>query len=151
MNSEKIKFKTSKPLWFLGIGFHGPYTEENQTLHRLIVDLTISKQNQALAKRRKICRVKIPNVVLPMFLDLPVQLEQDLDYIITTDYEFDQQDQNQNWPAYGAQYEKAAILKEPFSTLTFTDERCGLKNSCTVAYVQCGQVRFLHFWPVEPF
>ena len=76
--SDNFRFQVSKPIWLLGVGLHGPYTPDNENLHNLRIHIKIfeplNQQFKLLASRIKECRVKIPSVILPVFLEKPVKL-----------------------------------------------------------------------------
>merc|ERR1712141_960014 len=76
--SDNFRFHVSKPIWLLGVGFHGPYTPSNVNLHNLKIHIKIldplNQHSKLLANRTKECRVKIPHVILPIFFDKPIKL-----------------------------------------------------------------------------
>ena len=76
--SDNFRFRVSKPIWILGLGFHGPYTPSNVNLHNLRIHIKIldplNQHSKLLATRTKECRVKIPHVILPIFFDKPVKI-----------------------------------------------------------------------------
>ena len=72
-----------QPIWLLGLGLHGPYTPDNVTMRNLRIHIKLfeslnhhphSSSAELLAHRTKDCRVKFPQVVLPIFFDRPIKL-----------------------------------------------------------------------------
>jgi hypothetical protein len=150
-------FKCSRQYWLMGVAFHGPYTNNSTTIRNLQLVLNVKEQDdeqKILASRSKLCRVKLPAIIMPIFFDFPIKLESDKFYKISMTFSTptnNNEDQNelQEWPAYVIQYEKCATVIEAFGQFTFAEELCvhqDLPNK--FAYIQCGQIRYLYFWPM---
>ena len=67
MQQDNLYFNCSKLNWLLGISFYGPYTKNNRSLKNLLITINVKVENSILGTRSKICKVKIPQVVLPVF------------------------------------------------------------------------------------
>merc|ERR1712029_572944 len=65
--TDEIAFRPKRPFILYGVGIHGPYPKGLTTLRNLKIDVTLEK----------LCKVKIPWVVLPIFFDFPIELEKD--------------------------------------------------------------------------
>ena len=76
--SDNFHFQVSESVWLLGFGFHGPYTPGSVNLHNLKIHIKLleplNQHSKLLAYRTKECRVKIPQVILPVFFDKPIKL-----------------------------------------------------------------------------
>ena len=147
-NQDKFQFCTSEPLWILGAGFHGPYTEENQVIHQLQTTFQISMQNEIVAQKVKINRVKYPQIIQPLFFEQPIFVQPNLIYTLVMN--FSMQNENNSWIPYLIEYEKSCQINCEYSDITFWQEYCMHDMPSRFAYVQAGQIRTLYFWPVNP-
>ena len=124
-------------------------------MHNLQMTIKLYDPNYRLmGLRHKLCRVKIPSIVQPVFFDQAVLLEEDRLYRILV--EFDHED------AF-----KGGSLGARFKNKTETLDAPGLQNDtfqvqfvncCEVvdgdnicSYSEAGQVRIIYFWPVVNF
>jgi len=148
MSEDRLNIKCSRPCWFLGAGFHGPYSTDKTSIKNLKISLTLKSEERILNKREKLCKVKFPEVILPIFLDKPSFLEPLINYTISMDFDF--KNAYLNIRGYLIEYRGHEEIKSDFNQFQFDEPKC-LKpdSSCKCAYVQCGHIRDLYFWPCE--
>ena len=143
---DKINLKIfPKNVWLLGVGFHGPYNDENEkSFKNLHICVQVQERGQILVSRHKICKVKFPEVIQPIFFDKPLKLELDLSYEISMKFE-PQQQIDENFYEYFFAYPKKDFISCASTTLEFGQPfylfHC--------AYVRAGQIRHLYLWPGE--
>ena len=151
MQQDNLYFNCSKPNWLLGISFHGPYTNNNRTLYSLQITINVKVDGCILGTRSKICKVKIPQVILPVFFDTPLLLHPHLTYEISIDFIFNHLLNTENMPEYIIEYNKTSnYINTDFDTgnFTFYQPLCPKENIPTkFAYLECGQIRHLYLWP----
>jgi len=151
MQQDNLYFNCSKPNWLLGISFHGPYTKNNRSLKNLLITINVKVENSILGTRSKICKVKIPQVVLPVFFDKPLLLHPCLTYEISIDFIFNHLINTENMPEYIIEYNKTSnYINSDFDigNFTFYQPLCPKENIPTkFAYLECGQIRHLYLWP----
>ena len=153
MQQDNLYFNCSKPNWLLGISFHGPYTKNNRSLKNLLITINVKVENSILGTRSKICKVKIPQVVLPVFFDKPLLLHPCLTYEISIDFIFNHLINTENMPEYIIEYNKTSnYINSDFDigNFTFYQPLCPKENIPTkFAYLECGQIRHLYLWPCD--
>ena len=109
--------------------------------------LQVRLENQfVLQERVKLCRIKYPAIVLPIFFQEPFRLEADQTYIVAMNFEMN--NNSQEAIAYLIQHPKEAEVTAHFGHFKF-HEPLSLKEFSTFAYMQCGHMRFLYFWPIN--
>jgi len=150
MYEDRLNIKCSRPCWFLGVGFHGPYSANQNSIKNLKISLSIKTEENILNKREKLCRVKFPEVILPVFLDKPSVLDPFTNYTISMDFEFINNANDEHIPAYQIEYKGHEEIHTDFNTFQFFEPKCLKSESiCKCAYVLCGHIRVLYFWPFE--
>ena len=151
MKQDRLLFQCSKPNWLLGISFHGPYTNDNRSIKNLLISIIVKIDSYIMAKREKLCKVKYPAVILPVFFDKPLLLEPFLTYEISIDFVFNQPNPSQFEKEYVIQYKKTAIVNDKITgNFTFYQTLCPKENCMyPFAYLESGQIRHLYIWPCE--
>ena len=150
MQQDNLYFNCSKLNWLLDISFHGPYTKNNRSLKNLLITINIKVENSILGTRSKICKVKIPQVVLPVFFEKPLLLHPYLTYEISIHFEFNHPFP-ESMPGYIIEYNRISNYINPnfdMGNFTFYPPICPKENIPTkFAYLECGQIRHLYLWP----
>lgn len=153
LNEDTLRMKCSRPCWLLGVGFHGPYSSSQTSIKNLQITLAVKLDSIALNQRKKLCRVKFPEVIQPIFFDKPSELDPMSLYTISMEFDFSSTTSNTSEDygrAYMIEYQGSQTEKSDFNEFQFYEPKClRPDSSCKCAYVQCGHIRVLYFWPCE--
>jgi len=151
LKEDKLTLNCSRPCWLLGVGFHGPYSSSQNSIKNLKITLAVKLESITLNQRQKLCRVKFPEVIQPIFFERPTVLESKSSYTISMEFDFNSTESNINEDygrAYMIEYQGRETIKSEFNEFHFDENKClRPDSSCKCAYVQCGHIRVLYFWP----
>ena len=110
--------------------------------------MSLLKAKNVQNERFKTCKVKFPAVVLPVFFENPTKIEPNVDYQLVINFTFTKEDSRQDWPAYLMEYKKYEEVIDFENAFEFHEPKIRtVERPCKCAYVQCGQIRLLYFWP----
>ena len=107
---------------------------------------------KVVASRYKICKVKIPNVIQPIFFDRPVLLEEDKLFLIVA--EFDHEDNPEVEKGRGGKFRYKSECRDIDLGLTESEKfaiefvNCENQDFTTKCHNISGQLRLIYFWPV---
>ena len=123
-----------------------------RSMHNLLVTIKLyDPYYRLMGLRQKLCKVKIPTMIQPVFFDEPVLLEKEKLYRIIVQFDHHEDDFESGSQGARFRYKTLTSDAECSEDETFPVEfvSCdGPYNERVCLYTEAGQVRVIYFWPV---
>ena len=122
-------------------------------MHNLLVTIKLyDPYYRLMGLRQKLCKVKIPTMIQPVFFDEPVLLEKEKLYRIIV--QFDHHEEDFESGSQGARFRYKTLTSDADCSedeTAFPVEFVSCDGPCSqrvCLYTEAGQVRVIYFWPV---